>query len=169
MSEEFCDGVKILLARMETNPEDFVATEKEATGRLTRPKFHAVSELLRKAVMSQPTKSDEYWMCLSKEERHALINAYRNLKRKEFSNGVMKTLMADEKEEKESTPAKKMYINPSQMALAQKLGISEQEYARQLAMAQRNAAAQNQALQGTGLSGYYGGSTPIQGIFGGSK
>lgn len=167
MSEEFCDGVKILLARMETNPEDFVATEKEATGRLTRPKFHAVSELLRKAVMSQPTKSDEYWMCLSKEERHALINAYRNLKRKEFSNGVMKTLMADEKAE-EPGP-KRMYINPSQMALAQKLGISEQEYARQLAMAQQRNSAQNQALQGAGLSGYYGGSNPMQGIFGGSK
>jgi hypothetical protein len=86
MSEEFCDGVKILLKRMESNPEEFKNTDKW-------------EELASTRVLGSG-----FWAhALEPEEVAALIKGMRKIHREVFTNRVMAKLLED-KEEKTEAP-----------------------------------------------------------------
>lgn len=82
MSEEYCDGVKILLKRMESNPEEFKDTDKWE--QFTSP------QNLR----------DGFWShALSPEEIEALRGGMRKIYRDVFTKRVMATLLEGKEEE----------------------------------------------------------------------
>jgi hypothetical protein len=82
MSEEFCDGVKILLKRMESNPEEFKNTDKW-------------EELASTRVLGSG-----FWAhALEPEEVAALIKGMRKIHREVFTNRVMAKLLEDKEEE----------------------------------------------------------------------
>lgn len=82
MSEEFCDGVKILLKRMESNPEEFKGADN---------KWHNLI----------PKGSGGYvdWShALTEEETKALAEGVRKIHRVVFTEKVMSTLLYETEE-----------------------------------------------------------------------
>ena len=81
MSEELCDGVKMLIERMQTNPEDF-----DYTGRLYEH-HHMVNELFE-----TPQGHQRLWF-LSDVEKKALVDAYREMHKTKFTAGVVQSIL----------------------------------------------------------------------------
>ena len=82
MSEELCDGVKMLIERMQTNPEDF-----EYDGKL-QGYSNSMEELLRKPSAHQPM-----WY-LNETEKRALVDAYTSMFKANFTAGVVQAILA---------------------------------------------------------------------------
>lgn len=94
MSEEFCDGVKILLKRMESNPEEF----KDADRWEEFTNHHQLR--------------DGFWShALTPAEVEALQNGMRKIYRDVFTNRVMAKLLED-KEEQPILTAKSGWVDP---------------------------------------------------------
>jgi hypothetical protein len=86
MSEEFCDGVKILLKRMESNPEEFKGQDNKWSAMI-------------------PKGSGGYidWNhALTEEELKALADGMRKIYRIVYTEKVMSTLLYSTEEEGES-------------------------------------------------------------------
>jgi hypothetical protein len=96
IEKEFSQGVKILLERMQNNPEDFVGTDEPP---YRTPKFSMFADLMRDVVRGDKVKHWDDWYLLTKEERAALIQGYKSMMRSRFDQGIMKRLL-DEPEEK---------------------------------------------------------------------
>lgn len=135
-TQDYCEGVKILIARMETNPEDF-----ELYG---DARFRGIAHTLEQGLRN-PKEMDTYndWKCLHKYEQDAIMQAYKEMGRRRFSKGVMQTLL-----EGELTPmekqlrdvaalsnhpmgtkknTKKFLLNPAQVKLLNQLTEVEKE------------------------------------------
>jgi hypothetical protein len=96
IEKEFSQGVKILLERMQNNPEDFVGTDEPP---YRTPKFSMFADLMRDVVRGDKVKHWDDWYLLTKEEQAALIQGYKSMMRSRFDQGIMKRLL-DEPEEK---------------------------------------------------------------------
>jgi hypothetical protein len=91
------EGVKILIDRMESNPEDFEDRDFEPnTGKITRGKFRSIADLLRKRLSGESPAWDAMNV-LTTEEIEALTAAYVEMERKKFTNGVMAKLLEEDK------------------------------------------------------------------------
>jgi hypothetical protein len=155
IEKEFSQGVKILLERMQNNPEDFVTGYDSHN----KPKFSMFSDLMRDVLRGDRViKQWDDWYLFTKAEQSALIQGYKDMMRARFDQGVMRKLLEDPNEpvikpeyfgksitasaitnhalrvleDKFAKTPTKLMINPSQIALANKLGISTEEYARRL-------------------------------------
>jgi len=74
MSEEFCDGVKILLKRMESNPEEFTKGTK----------------------WSEFLPLNDYWAhALTEQETYALKEGLRKVSSKIFTEQIISRLLED--------------------------------------------------------------------------
>jgi ribosomal protein S12 methylthiotransferase accessory factor YcaO len=118
------NGMKLILARMETNPEEFV--EKYKWRRLV--------------------ESD--WPMFTEEEQKAYSAKLREILIDRFSEEVLKTLMEDENEDKptmkykasdryatgwiDARAFKTISLTPTQVAMANGLGIPLADYAKEL-------------------------------------
>lgn len=168
IEKEFSQGVKILLERMENNPEDFVGTDEPP---YYPPKFSMFADLMRDILRGEKVRHWDDWHLLTKAEQSALIQGYKDMMRARFDMGIMKKLLEEPEDagiklksrshpsngpltanqitqdalkilEKEfengllvgappATP-KKFLLNPSQMTLAQKMGMSPYDYAKKI-------------------------------------
>ena len=89
------EGVKLLIARMESNPEDFEDRDFEPnTGRITRGKFKGVADMLKKRLSGERPAWDAMNV-LTTEEIEALTAAYLEMERKKFTNGIMAKLLEE--------------------------------------------------------------------------
>ncbi len=160
IGKEFSQGVKILLERMENNPEDFVGSD-DPERMYETPKFRIFADLMRDVVRGDKVKHWEDWYLLTKEEQAALIQGYKNMMRARFDQGIMKRLLEEpeppivKKEyyakpltisqithealetlqqelDREMLQPKKFLLNPSQVTLANKLGMSPADYAKKI-------------------------------------
>ena len=83
MSEELCDGVTMLVLRMQTNPEDF------EYGCKMFEYANMAAELMDKNVHQR------LWF-LSAAEKKALITAYTDMHKQRFTSGVVQTIFSPE-------------------------------------------------------------------------
>jgi hypothetical protein len=83
-TEEICDGVKMLIERMQNNPEDF-----EYGGSMTGYS-NTMEDILRNPKDHQPL-----WF-LSDAEKKALVNAYKEMHKTRFTAGVVQSILAPE-------------------------------------------------------------------------
>lgn len=81
MSEELCDGVKMLIERMQTNPEDF-----DYGSRLVEYQ-RMVDELFE-----TPKGHQRLWF-LNDAEKQALMNAYREMHKTKFTACVVQDIL----------------------------------------------------------------------------
>jgi len=88
MSEDYSAGVKMLLQRMETNPQEFISSE----GRIGSKWGEMVEGILD----AQGGKVRGLLACLTAEELAALFTAYAKISRKEFDSIVMRRLLVDD-------------------------------------------------------------------------
>jgi hypothetical protein len=86
MSEELCDGVKMLIERMQNNPEDF-----EYGGKLHGYR-NTMEEVLRYPPSEQPM-----WF-LSEAEKKALVKAYTDMHKQVFTANVVQAILSPEPE-----------------------------------------------------------------------
>ena len=92
------EGVKILIERMESNPEDFCSSDFEPhTGKITRGKYLWIADYLKKRLAGT---AEPWYMegALTPAEMEALMAAYIQFERKRFTERVMKDLLVDEEE-----------------------------------------------------------------------
>jgi len=154
--KEFCQGVKILLERMKNNPEDFVGGDDP----YKIPKFELFHDLMKDIVSGSKVKQWQDWYLFTKAEQTALIEGYKDMMRARFDQGVMRKLLEEPQEpliKKEyygkplttsaiQTEALKALeqayaknpttfkLTPSQVAMANKLGLNPAEYANKLGL-----------------------------------
>lgn len=88
MSDEFCTGVKILLARMESNPEEFVSIEGEV---------NRWDSIVRRVNIAKLEHNSQHGT-LTVAEVDALYSGLLAARRKEFDDEVMRELLTDETE-----------------------------------------------------------------------
>jgi hypothetical protein len=157
IEKEFSQGVKILLERMQNNPEDFVTSYHSDD----EPKFGMFADLMRDIVRGDKVKWDD-WHLFTKAEQTALIEGFKEMMRARFDQGIMSKLLEEPKYEDFSKKEyygkpltinqitneslrllEKQFANPkpttftlnsSQLKLAQKLGLSPEDYARETGM-----------------------------------
>jgi hypothetical protein len=119
---ELSNAVTVLIARMESHPEDF----KESAGE-PYPKFAYLAIWLRimcggENHKDKGTPANPLWH-MTETDKEALKEAYRNLARKEFEGMVMRDIFDDGSEERERQSA---YNASMQKRLAQQAVAQQQ-------------------------------------------
>ena len=139
MSEEYCVGVKILLERMDTNPEEFIAPFNQIKGaRWSNLMSGIITHKLEKDVRGDVN-------FLTEAEVDAVFEKYKTIRRKAFDDHILREVLgADEKLSSykpktkptiQSITGESLQILASATVQAQ---LSEQVYAqRQALMAQQ--------------------------------
>lgn len=97
MSEEFCDGVKILLKRMESNPEEFKGQDNKWSSLIPKGSGGYV----------------DWSHALTEDERHALAEGIRMIQRNVYTEKVMQVLLYDTNDDSVSEELHKRYANLS--------------------------------------------------------
>lgn len=123
MSEEFCTAVKILLQRMETNPEEFYV-EFEHNKVPRNPRWANLLSLVVNSKLKGEPVSDSIY--LNPAEIDALYEGYRKIRRKAFDDQIMRTILAPD--EKLSSPTKSSSLSRHQI-INDSLLILEKELA----------------------------------------
>ena len=89
------EGVKVLIERMKTNPEDFQM--HPIPQGVKRGRFYWVTEEMQKYLNIQ---SGHYYMTLlKKDDLDALVNAFKDMHQQEFTDKVMRDLFKEEEEQ----------------------------------------------------------------------
>jgi len=124
-------GVEILIARMKSNPEDF-----DYDGR-----FSTYGAIFAEMANNQSPHGGGMLYYLAEEDRTALLEAWNEHMRQDFTNNVMKTLVEDPPQLVERKQLSKSIIAPSSM-----INQAQQMVANQ--QAAYNSPYQNQASWG---------------------
>lgn len=97
------EGVRILIDRMESSPEDFVRAPGTYNVGLDypSPKFHHIASALEAIIQGQDPDGRDRFAHLTAEEKTALLVAYRKMMRQAFTASVIAQLF-EPKEEPES-------------------------------------------------------------------
>lgn len=91
------EGVKVLIERMKTNPEDFQM--HPIPQGVKRGRFYWITEEMQKYLNIQ---AGHYYMTLlKKDDLDALVDAFKDMHQQEFTDKVMKDLFKEE----ETSPA----------------------------------------------------------------
>lgn len=91
--------MKILIDRMESNPEDFIrGTPPSFEYESPTPKFAHISGSLEDMLRGKEDRRD-YFIHLTAEEKTALVVAYRNMMRQAFTASVIATTFDTEGKE----------------------------------------------------------------------
>ena len=128
---ELSNAVTVLIARMETHPEDF-----QFTG-LSRPKFADLAEYLT-MLASGATKNQKdyephirqaYWF-LTDADKKALVDAFKKMYYNDFEKGVMKRVFDEEYYERQEEQQRqlRMYSQKAQNATQNNLIGSSYPY-----------------------------------------
>ena len=89
------EGVKVLIERMKTNPEDFQI--HPIPQGVKRGKFYWITEEMQKYLNIQ---SGHYYMTLlKKDDLDALVDAFKDMHQQEFTDKVMRDLFKEEEEQ----------------------------------------------------------------------
>lgn len=91
MKEEFSTGVKILLQRMETHPEEFYSDTVSRT--IISPTiWHSLISSVLASKLNSQTPQDNIFF-LTEEEANALFEGYKKVRRKLFDDYVMRNIL----------------------------------------------------------------------------
>jgi|688.fasta_scaffold224563_5 hypothetical protein len=95
---EFCAGVKILLERMKSNPEDFQQHDYDmATNNFIEGRFYDFAKLIGQVVYAGETERPwADWHCFTEEERQALIAGFKEMKRTQFDKNIMERVFDEQ-------------------------------------------------------------------------
>jgi hypothetical protein len=96
---EFCAGVKILLERMKSNPEDFEILDfNAATFKSIEGRFYDFAKWLTKVISCDDAKdiSWQQWRYFTEEERQALVAGFIEMKRAKFDKETMERVFDEQ-------------------------------------------------------------------------
>ena len=135
---EFCAGVKILLERMKSNPEDFELLDFDAvTYKSVEGRFYDFAKLLTKVISCNDDKdiSWQEWRYFTEEERQALVAGFTEMQRAKFDKEIMERVFDDQyierqRKEQQSIYAQKVHaaqVHAAQVQGQAHLAISAQQ------------------------------------------
>lgn len=99
---EFCAGVKILIERMQTTPEDFADSDYDFANMraIKQTKFGHLAKMLEQLVTGRDKakllEGWAEWHYLTKEEQTALLDAFKQMRRTEFDKRIMERVFDEE-------------------------------------------------------------------------
>ena len=94
---EFCAGVKILLERMKSNPEDFEEIDRDLIrGIHVRGRFYEFAGSMEQIILGDKGTPWRDWYYFTEEERQALIDGFKEMKRVKFDNGIMERVFDEQ-------------------------------------------------------------------------
>lgn len=153
---EFCAGVKILLERMKSNPEDFERHDYDmARDKFIDGRFYDFAKSLTKVISCDDDKdiSWQQWRYLTEEERQALIAGFIEMKRAKFDKETMKRVFDEQYIERQRMEHQyKAQLQVHQMQTAQIRAQTAQAFHAAQAQGQAHLAISAQQ-GGTGFSG----------------
>ena len=111
---EFCAGVKILLERMKSNPEDFETIDSDPLrGIHVRGRFYEFANSLERVLLGKNDRDAPWrdWLYFTEEERQALIDGFKEMKRVKFDKGIMERVF-DEQYVERQREEMRHYLQP---------------------------------------------------------
>jgi hypothetical protein len=135
---EFCAGVKILLERMKSNPEDFEMVEFDmANDQGVQGRFYQFAQSMDDVILGKQNKDRPWrdWQYFTEEERQALIDGFKEMKRAKFDKEIMERVFDERYIERQHERIKR-----------------QQQYSSPM-MPQQNMAQQAQQNMGAGFTG----------------
>jgi hypothetical protein len=132
---EFCAGVKILLERMKSNPEDFEIIQYDiGMGRDVRGRFYNFAQSIEGIILGTVEKGRPYrdWHYFTDEERQALIAGFKEMKRAKFDKEIMERVFDEHYIERQREEIHREY-QPAQQNMAAKQHIYNDIVAQQQA------------------------------------
>jgi hypothetical protein len=130
---EFCAGVKILLERMKSNPEDFEIIQYDiGMGRDVRGRFYNFAQSIEGIILGTVEKGRPYrdWHYFTDEERQALIDGFKEMKRAKFDKEIMERVFDEHYIERQREEIHHEY-QPAQQNMAAKQHIYNDIVAQQ--------------------------------------
>jgi len=119
---EFCAGVKILLERMKSNPEDFERTDFDThTFKSIEGRFYSFAKSLTKVISCDDDKdiSWQEWRYFTEEERQALVAGFKEMKRTKFDKEIMERVFDEHYIERQRKEHQSHVTLQTQMQAAQ--------------------------------------------------
>jgi len=149
---EFCAGVKILLERMQSNPEDFEMIAYDmGMGRDVRGRFYDFAQSIEEIILGKNNKDRPYrdWHYFTDEERQALLGGFKEMKRAKFDKSVMERVFDERYIERQREEIRREY-QPQQASN----NIMAQQQAQNMAAQQaRGLVGSQMGSQGLGMAG----------------
>lgn len=136
---ELSNAVTVLIARMESHPEDF---DLRTGGLYSSTKFGDVAGALYGLVGMDAGKAGAYWF-LSDADKEALIEAWKKYHRTAMEKEVMGKIFDDGSEERDRKAA---YISGMKASMQQQVQAAQNLYPAQ-------NSAQGMAIQGSSYNG----------------
>lgn len=152
---EFCAGVKILLERMKSNPEDFEMLDfNAATFKSIEGRFLDIAKSLAKVISCADDKDIlwQQWRYFTEEERQALIAGFIEMKRAKFDKETMERVFDDQYIERQRKEHQSHVTLQTQMQTAQIRAQTAQAFHAAQVQGQAHLAISAQQ-GGTGSSG----------------
>ena len=115
---EFCAGVKILLERMQSNPEDFELHQYDIpTMQGVKGRFYDFAQSIEGLILGRIEKDRPWrdWQYFTDEERKALIEGFKEMKRGKFDKKIMERVFDEGYIERQYEEIRRQYqpIQPS--------------------------------------------------------
>lgn len=150
---ELSNAVKVLIARMESHPEDFDTWSPNG-----RPKFSGTADSLYGLAGLDEAKAGAFWF-LPDADKEALIAAWKKYHLAKFEKDVMETIFDDGSAEREAEELKRR-IHYQQMRVQQAQMQNQRMNAAQQSPGQfvpiSNAAQNNTGLLGSAANAFSG-------------
>ena len=95
---EFCAGVKILLERMKSNPEDFELIDYDMSLiQGVQGRFYKFANAMEQVILGDDKGNPwKDWQYFTEEERQALIAGFKEMKRAKFDKGIMERVFDEQ-------------------------------------------------------------------------
>lgn len=96
---EFCAGVKILLERMKSNPEDFEMVEFDmATDQGVQGRFYRFAQSMDDVILGKQHEDRPWrdWQYFTEGERQALVEGFKEMKRAKFDKEIMERVFDEQ-------------------------------------------------------------------------
>lgn len=150
---EFSAGVKILLERMKSNPEDFELIDYDMSLiQGIQGRFYQFAVAMEQVILGDDKGNPwKDWQYLTKEERQALIAGFKEMKRAKFDKGIMERVFDEQ------------YIERQQEAI--RLSKQPQFYKPSLQQNQQAQPGQFQTITTDNTGGGFLGGLGLGGIF----
>lgn len=125
---EFCAGVKILLERMKSNPEDFELIDYDMSMlQGIQGRFYQFAVSMEQMILGGEDKERPWkdWQYFTEEERQALIDGFKEMKRAKFDKGIMERVFDEryiERQHEEIQKAKQQRYHSAPLVPQQQPG-----------------------------------------------
>ena len=109
---EFCAGVQILLERMKSNPEDFELHQYDIpTMQGVKGRFYDFAQSIEGIILGKIEKDRPWrdWQYFTDEERKALIEGFKEMKRGKFDKKIMERVFDEGYIERQHEEIRRQY------------------------------------------------------------